>query len=139
MACSGMLPPPPSSKPALRAHSLTSWVLACHREPVISRRDRVSYVGSSEHKNFPSFAGQYNPRADASKCDPDLTDPAELTQWLRDAIRAGQVGELWEGDFPRYVWCRQGEVWYEGRLVNQELGQYKGYPLEAGEGPEGMA
>lgn len=101
--------------------------------------DRASYVGSSEHKSFPSFAGPYNPRADASKCDPALADPAELTQWLREAIRAGQVSELWEGDFPRYVWCRQGEVVYEGRLVNQELGQYKGYPLEASEEPEGIA
>jgi hypothetical protein len=30
-------------------------------------------------------------------------------------------------------------VVYEGRLVNQELGQYKGYPLEASEEPEGIA
>jgi hypothetical protein len=100
--------------------------------------DRATYVGSSEHKKFPSFAGPFNPRADASKCDPSLADPEELTRWLREAMRAGQVSELWEGDFPRYVWCRQGDVLYEGRLVNQERGQYKGYPLEAGEEPEGI-
>jgi hypothetical protein len=38
IACSGMLPSPPVSKPALAAQSLTSRVLACHRDPVISAR-----------------------------------------------------------------------------------------------------
>ncbi len=100
--------------------------------------DRVSYVGSSEHKTFPSFAGPFNPRADASKCDPKLANPDELTQWLRDAIRAGHTGELWEGDFPRYTWCRRSGITYEGRLTNPELGEYKGYPLEPDENVEGL-
>ena len=38
MACSGMLPSAPGSKPALQAQFLTSSVLACHCEPVISAR-----------------------------------------------------------------------------------------------------
>lgn len=100
--------------------------------------ERASYVGSSEHKTFPSFAGPFNPRADASKCDPQLADQEELTRWLREAIRAGLTGQLWEGDFPRYVWCKQGAVTYEARLSNPELGQYKGYPLETDESVEGL-
>jgi hypothetical protein len=100
--------------------------------------DRASYVGSPEHKSFPSFAGQPHPRADASKCDASLADAAELTGWLRTAIRQGQVSALWDGDFPRYVWCRQAGVAYEGRLLNQGLGQYKGYPLGPGEEPGGL-
>jgi len=100
--------------------------------------ERASYVGSSEHKTFPSFAGPFNPRADASKCDPHLADPEELTRWLREAIRAGHTGELWEGDFPRYAWCRRGDVTYEARLCNPGLGQYKGYPLEIDEDVEGL-
>jgi hypothetical protein len=99
---------------------------------------RASYVGSSEHKTFPSFAGPFNPRADASKCDPKLADQEELTRWLREAITAGQCGQLWEGDFPRYAWCQHGGVTYEARLSNPELGQYKGYPLEANEPVEGL-
>ncbi len=99
---------------------------------------RASYVGSSEHNSVPSFAGQPKLRADASKCDPNLADREILTEWLRDAITSGQVGELWEGDFPRYVWYRHDRVTYEARLVNQELGQYKGYPLEPGEEPKGL-
>lgn len=100
--------------------------------------DRATYVGSGEHKSFPSFAGDARLRADASKCDPKLADVNQLTSWLRDAIRAGKVGELWEGDFPRNAWCRQDGVLYEARLVNQEQGQYKGYPLQSGEEPGGL-
>ncbi len=98
----------------------------------------ASYVGSCEHKTVPWFAGSPKPRADASKCDPQLADADALTGWLQDAIRAGRVSELWEGDFPRYAWHRHEEVVYEARLTNSGLGQYKGYPLEAGEEPEGL-
>jgi hypothetical protein len=61
-----------------------------------------------------------------------------LTGWLRQAIASGNIGEPWEGDFPRYVWARQEDAIYEGRLVNQELGQYKGWPLARSEWPEGV-
>lgn len=100
---------------------------------------RAVYVGSSEHKSRPSFAGPPKLRADASKCDPGLADVAELTTWLRASISDGHVGTPWEGDFPRYAWHKRGNVVYEARLVNQELGQYKGYPLEPGEEPEGLS
>src|SRR5512139_2926851 len=99
--------------------------------------ERVSYVGSPEHKTYHSFAGSPRPRADATKCDPRLNDPAVLTGWLRLAIMRGNVGEPWEGDFPRYVWHRQDGVVYEARLVNRELGQYKGWALELSEWPNG--
>ena len=67
---------------------------------------RVAYVGSGEHKTFPSFAGPPHPRADASKCDPRLADQDELTCWLQQAIREGRTGGQWDGDFPRYIWHR---------------------------------
>lgn len=99
---------------------------------------RASYVGSSEHKSYPSFAGPPALRADATKCDPAFADPGELTRWLREAITTGRVGAPWEGDFPRYAWHRERDVCYEGRLVNRELGEYKGYQLERNEWPEGL-
>lgn len=117
----------------MKAASLhNAWMRAPHRRrpmrrlpgPVPSRIDledvvaRVTYVGSGEHKTFPSFAGPPHPRADASKCDPRLADQDELTGWLQQAIREGRTGGLWEGDFPRYVWHRVGQVPYEVRLVN---------------------
>jgi hypothetical protein len=54
-------------------------------------------------------------------------------------MAAGRIGAPWEGDFPRYVWHRRDDVVYEARLVNQEVGEYKGYPLEPGEWPEGLS
>jgi hypothetical protein len=96
---------------------------------------RASYVGSPEHKTFPSFAGPPQPRADASKCNPRLADREQLTGWLRAAIADGQIAAPWEVDFPRYVYYRHNDLVYEGRLVNPVLGEYKGYPLQPDEWP----
>ena len=95
----------------------------------------ATYVGSSEHKRHPSFAGPPKLRSDASQCDPSLGDRDQLTRWLRDAIRRGRVGAPIEGQFPRYVWISRGEDSYEARLLNREQGQYKGYPVSSDEVP----
>jgi hypothetical protein len=58
--------------------------------------------------------------------------------WLREAISKGAVGAPWDGRFPRYVWYQDGDVVYEGRLVNRDDGSYKGYPLEDDEWPPGI-
>lgn len=100
---------------------------------------RVRYVGSPEHKDAPSFAGWPRPRADATLCDPTLAQhQAQLTEWLREAIRQGHLGAPWEGDFPRYAWYRHHETVYEARLVNRGNGEYKGYPLTRAEWPDGL-
>lgn len=96
------------------------------------------YVGSPEHKSFPSFAGPPKLRADATKCPPHLADPSELTAWLRMAIAKAHCGPPFEGGFPRYAWYRHDEAWYEARLVNREQGEYKGYPILDEECPEGL-
>jgi hypothetical protein len=36
---------------------------------------------------------------------------------------------LRRGRFPRYAWFREEEQWFEARLTNQGLGEYKGYPI----------
>lgn len=101
---------------------------------------RVYYVGSVEHKDTPSFAGNPpRPRPDASICDRSLSHRQDdITEWVRHGIRNGHFGALMEGDFPRYVWYRENETVYEGRLVNREQGAYKGYPLESDEWPDGI-
>lgn len=93
---------------------------------------QARYVGSPEHKTYPSFAGPARPRADASKCDPSLRQD-ELTAWLQDAIREGFFGGPWEQSFPRYVWAERQGAFYEARLTNAASGDYKGYPLTANE------
>ena len=100
---------------------------------------RVHYVGSPEHKDVVSFAGRPQLRADASCCPRDVAaDRERINQWLRTAIRTGATGAPWEGAFPRYVWYKHQETVFEGRLVNRETGEYKGYPLEQDEWPRGV-
>lgn len=124
---------PQRKRPMVRA------IVAAEPERLAAAAGRATYIGSPEHKDGPSFAGQPRPRADASLCDPALAGrQQDIVGWLRDAIRLGNVGGHWESDFPRYVWSRQGEHVYEARLTNAQLGQYKGYPLAADEAPEGM-
>ena len=100
--------------------------------------ERVRYVGSPEHKDYPSFAGPPGLRSDATPCPHEIKDPEVICEWLRAAIRCGATGEPWEGDFPRYVWYKLGNVVYVGRLVNRGLGTYKGYELEEDEWPENI-
>ena len=99
---------------------------------------RARYTGSPEHNDFPSFAGSPSPRPKASLCPPEINDQNMVTRWLRDSIRKGITGKLWEGDFPRYVWRKQGDTVYEGRLVNRRNGEYKGYPLRREQWPRGI-
>ena len=99
---------------------------------------RATYVGSPEHKDFPSFAGRPRLRADASCCPREIRDREVVGGWLRSAIQRGVTGAPWEGEFPRYVWYKDGDTVFEGRLVNRETGSYKGYPLDKDEWPEGI-
>lgn len=101
--------------------------------------EQVRYVGSPEHKDAASFAGAPRLRADASCCPREVAeDRATIDEWLRNAIRRGAVGTPWEGAFPRYVWYKHGGTVFEGRLVNREAGEYKGYPLDWDEWPAGI-
>ena len=100
--------------------------------------DRVTYVGSPEHKDVPSFAGQPRLRGDASCCPREIADREMVSGWLRSSIRRGATGAPWEGGFPRYVWYQSGSTVFEGRLVNREAGSYKGYPLGEDEWPDGI-
>jgi hypothetical protein len=90
---------------------------------------QVRYVGSPEHKTYPSFAGEPHARSDATLCDPRHEDATVLTSWLAEGIREGRVGAPWELHYPRYVWTKQEGIWYEGRLTNAVQGHYKGYAL----------
>ncbi|MFT4187222.1 MAG: hypothetical protein QM621_01415 [Aeromicrobium sp.] len=97
------------------------------------------YVGSPEHKTFPSFAGPAQARSDATKCPTHIDNQEHVTSWLREAILAGNVSAAFDDDFPRYVWAHpeDGGAWFEARLTNKSLGEYKGYPLDPSERPSG--
>lgn len=100
--------------------------------------DDASYVGSPEHKSYPSFAGPPRLRSDATRCPKHLKDPLLIASWLRRAILEGNVSEdPAVAVFPRYVWGRyDGGTWFEARLVNADQGTYKAYPLNEDEVPK---
>ena len=99
---------------------------------------QATYVGSPEHKSAPSFAGPPKLRSDASRCPTHLKDADEITRWLAAAIQRGQVNEdPGEEGFPKYVWAYELDTWFEGRLVNEVQGTYKGYPLSDDQVPKG--
>jgi len=96
------------------------------------------YVGSAEHKAFPSFAGPPRLRADATPCPPTLSDADELTKWLRRAISLRQTSDRWEGGFPRYAWLDVDGTVFEARHLGPGSGQYKGYALTPDQRPKGL-
>lgn len=96
---------------------------------------RVRYVGSSEHKDYPSFAGAPGLRSDAARCDPAIQrEDAEAV--LRRGILKGCVGTDLECGFPRYVWGWLDGKLYQARLINREQGHYKAWEIEAIEAPD---
>lgn len=95
---------------------------------------RIRYVGSAEHKDYPSFAGDPALRSDASRCDPAITrDQAESV--LKKAIRLRCVSPQQENGFPRYAWGWLDGRLYQARLINREQGHYKAWPIEDIEAP----
>jgi len=60
----------------------------------------------------------------------------DVQEWLQKAFALQCFGGPWEGDFPRYAWCRVDNIVFEARLVNRGLGEYKGWPLTEDEWPE---
>lgn len=95
----------------------------------------VRYVGSSEHKDYPSFAGAPGLRSDAARCDPSIArEDAEAV--LRAGIVRRCVCPDVEGGFPRYVWGWLRGKLYKARLINRGQGHYKAWEIEAIEMPE---
>jgi len=97
---------------------------------------RVHYVGSAEHKSYPSPAGIPALRSDASPCDPRYRDFEPITEVLREGIRRGCVSKIFEGDFPKYVRGWLDDQLYEARHINGPQGTYKAYAIEDLERPE---
>lgn len=98
------------------------------------------YVGSPYHKSYPSIAGMPRSKPSTTKCPIDLKNRRELMEcWLRNALMSGQVGALWEGGFPRYVWHREDDTVYEARQGAPGSGEYHGYPLKPNQIVRGLS
>jgi hypothetical protein len=99
----------------------------------------VRYVWSAEHKDQVGPAGLPRLRSDATRCPKNVTEEQVLS-WLREAIAAGDVGGLWEGNpYPQLAWRRVGDTVFEARVSNAEQGWYHGYPIDPTEWPKWLA
>jgi hypothetical protein len=55
----------------------------------------------------------------------------EAERALKRSIRAGRVSEIWNDDFPRWVWYRDGDgTLYEARSEPKTPERYHAYPVE---------
>ena len=103
------------------------------------------YVGSAEHKTARWWGGLpgtfIGKDRVARRPGKQLTTPCprttiqqrdEASRWVRQALAAGQF-RFYEGDgtYPKHVWYKDedGQHWF-GFAVNQQLGSYKGWPIE---------
>jgi hypothetical protein len=94
---------------------------------------RARYVGSPEHKTYPSRAGQprWGTRSDKARCDRfGEEDWPRLQAVLREAILNSCVDKEFRGTFPARVWAFINGVLQEARLTNQVNGEYHGFPVE---------
>ncbi len=107
--------------------------------------DRVRYVPSGEHKNYPSEAGAWTigHKVDKAKCDRFVaTEWEQIRRVLQDAIRRGCIDVEFRGTFPARAWAYINDTLHEARLSNEMSGAYHGFPLEYAEhfpeDPEGL-
>ncbi|MCW5556016.1 MAG: hypothetical protein KIS67_28145 [Verrucomicrobiae bacterium] len=104
---------------------------------------KAKFVGSPVHKSVHTWLGnpQLIPKANRSICPEQWRtekDRKMLEKQLKKAINDGKVSAMHLGGFPKQVWCRiEGRV-YEGFLIEQGQGTYKGYPLDQEECPPGL-
>lgn len=103
-------------------------------EPPEATASRVRYVGSPEHKSYPSSAGPSALRSDATPCDPKIgRDAADAV--LQHAIRHRCTSAVFEQGFPKYAWGWLEGHLYEARHINGPGGTDKGYRLAVPEHP----
>jgi hypothetical protein len=57
---------------------------------------------------------------------------------LRAAIRARMVSRDWVNGFPRHVWHKEGDQWYEACTNAGTAGTYHAYPIEVVGLPPGL-
>lgn len=87
----------------------------------------VKYAPSNYHcKIDGKLARRVRP---ATPCPRDFT-LQQAGDALRKAIRAGRVCDRWIEGFPKLVWHREGNIWYEARTELGNLGTYHAYPVE---------
>jgi hypothetical protein len=62
----------------------------------------------------------------------------EAVNAIKAAIRARRVSRQWVNGFPRHLWHKEGDVWYEASTNDGTAGTYHAYPIEITGLPAGL-
>ncbi len=89
----------------------------------------ATYVASEYHCPAPDGRPPKGRAKPATHCPREWTRGQALIA-LRAAIRNRLVSRQWCGEFPRHVWHREGDVWYEACTSVGTAGTYHAYPIE---------
>lgn len=90
---------------------------------------KVNYVPSDYHCPLPDGRPPRGRAKPAMLCPREWSVRQALNA-LRGAIRNRRVSRQWCGDFPRHVWHKEGDVWYEACTNVGTAGTYHAYPIE---------
>ena len=101
-----------------------------------SLSETVRYVGSPEHKDIPSFAG--NLAYVRMRRVVRATLPVSRRWQDGSALRSNEEPRALLGKVRSQDMCgiKHGDTVFEGRLVNRGNGSYKGYLLASDEWPD---
>jgi hypothetical protein len=126
-------------KPKLRRNSRSRAPKSLCKDPNPDNLGRaaagVKYEPSPYH--CPGKSGEKpKRRAKPATVCPRQWSRGEAVAALRRAINAGYISEAAHGDFPRYIWYREGEdTIYEARGEPNTPERYHAYPVESFEVP----
>lgn len=98
----------------------------------------ATYSASPYHCQQEKGARRASRMKPASPC-PRFWSAKEALQTLKRAIRFGYVSQKWIGDFPQYVWYREGEhTIYEARSEPRTPHRFHAYPIESSQVPRAL-
>jgi hypothetical protein len=97
----------------------------------------AKYTPSPYHCRLPNGEPPRRRTKPASHC-PDGWNAQRARICLREAIRARQVSRQWIGAFPRHVWHKEIDVWYEACTNQGTPGVYHAYIIEVAGLPPGL-
>lgn len=104
-------------------------------EELHAAASKIKYAPSNYHcKINGKLARRVKP---ASPCPKEFSLPAAGAA-IREAILSRRVSARWVNGFPKHVWHRDGDVWYEACTEAGTAGTYHAYPIEVANLPPGL-
>lgn len=118
-------------RPKSRAELFTGKPKVLHKNPTRDELEAATvaarYASSIHHcPENGRLATRVKP---ATRC-PRHFSLQDAGNAMRAAIRAGRISRRWINGFPKHIWQKVGDVWYEGCTTVGNAGVYHGYPVD---------